>query len=151
LATKNIKAGFSLIDSEARHRAHPERWDYPRALIALGIIRRGWLLKIGIENRADPITDPEHPPLSGERFWCRVQEVTQSGFVVKVEQSDMLCSEWHGIEDGDILTVERRHILDVEPPAPVTVATPTGFPPGEISSTRARRTRSRSSRWFTWA
>jgi hypothetical protein len=98
-AMSNIKPGFNLIDSEARHRANPERWDYPMALIALGIIQRGWLLKIGIENRVNPITDTDHPPLSGERFWCRVQEVTRSVFVVKVEQADMLCSGWHGIEE----------------------------------------------------
>jgi hypothetical protein len=54
--------------------------------------------------------------MTGERFWCRVQKVTPNGFVVQVAQPDMLCSDWHGIEDGDILTIERRHVLDVEPP-----------------------------------
>jgi hypothetical protein len=45
-----------------------------------------------------------------------VQEVSAHGITVEVEQPDMYCSDLHGIEDEDILTVQRRHILDIDSP-----------------------------------
>jgi hypothetical protein len=56
----------------------------------------------------------EWPLPRGERFWGHVLQITAGGFKVKVEQCDMLLSGVHGVRDGDILTIERRHILDIE-------------------------------------
>jgi hypothetical protein len=101
-----MEPGYSLIDSEAQHRAHPKTWDHPDTE-RLDRIGPSWLVKIGVC----------HPSRMGERFWCRVKQVTRDGFVVRVQQPDMWCGDLDGIEDEDMLTVERRHILDLQPPA----------------------------------
>jgi hypothetical protein len=122
----HLAKGCSLIDSEARHRAYPETWDHPTAE-QLNRIVPGWLVKIGVEVedeycwqqvRAEAgAAGIEHTP-RGERFWCRVQRITASGIEVKVEQYDMLFSDLHGVHDGGTLTIESRHILDIEAEEP---------------------------------
>jgi hypothetical protein len=102
-----LAEGCSLIDSWARHRAHPDTWDHPTAE-ELDRIAPGWLVKIGLE----------HPSKAGracgERFWCRVREVTGSGIQVRIEQI-LVNSDLHGLDYEDVLTVERRHVLDIHP------------------------------------
>jgi hypothetical protein len=98
-----------LIDSEARHRANPETWDYPEALIAR--IAPGDWVKVGVETH-----DPSKGCCGGERFWCQVVRVTAAYIRVEVMQWDMLDADCHGVREGDVLIVERRHILDVRSP-----------------------------------
>jgi hypothetical protein len=115
-----LALGCRLIDSQARHQADPERWDYPWARIR--IIEPGDMVKVcaSLEERfleefwaGAKAYGIENPP-SGERFWCRVERVMPDGLEVRVVQSDMMLSELHGVRNGDILLIERRHILDVE-------------------------------------
>ena len=98
--------GYSLIDSEAQHRAHPETWETPAAEW-LDRIGSAWWVKIGVD----------HPSQPGERFWCRVEGVAADGIHLKVAQPDLWLSDLHDVWDGDPLTVQRRHILDLQPPA----------------------------------
>jgi hypothetical protein len=102
-----LAEGFHLIDSDQRLQAYPQTWE-PVPVEQLNRIAPLWLVKIGVVS--------DHPR-SGERFWCRVQKVGTDGIVVKVVQRDMLFSHLHQIEDGDVLTVEPRHILDLLQPA----------------------------------
>jgi len=95
---------YQLIDAEAQHRAHPDTFELPEAEW-FEVIEPGWLIKIGVCHPAQP----------GESIWCRIRHVTESGFRVVVNQQ-LFCSDLHGIDYGDALTVERRHILAVEPP-----------------------------------
>src|SRR5262252_5503693 len=96
---------YQLIDAEEQHRAHPDTFELPEAEW-FEVIDAEWFIKIGVSNGVR----------GGERFWCRIVEVTRDGFVVRVQEPDMIWSELHGIEDGDVLAVERRHIMGVRPP-----------------------------------
>jgi hypothetical protein len=106
-----LAPGYHLTDSQQKNRDCPQTWDYPTAE-QLDRIAPSWLVKIGVENPSDSFGDP---PISGERFWCRVKKVTADGIVVKVEQADMLMADLHHVHHGDLLTVERRHIIDLRP------------------------------------
>jgi hypothetical protein len=122
----HLTEAWSLIDSAARHREYPKTWDHPAAE-QLNRIIPGCRVKIGVEVEDEDSWQQvqsdakaagiEHPP-RGERFWCRVVEVTVDVIEVEVEQPDMLFADLHGVHDEDLLIVERRHILDIEDEEP---------------------------------
>jgi hypothetical protein len=119
----HLARGCSLIDSEARRRAYPDTWDYPTEQ-QLNRIAPGCAVKICVNVEDERCWEQvqaeakkagiESALPRGERFWTRVLQITAAGFKVKVEQCDMLLSGVHGVRDGDILTIERRHVLDID-------------------------------------
>jgi hypothetical protein len=100
---KQLLCGYSLVDSEERQRQFPDSWQHPPEGI-LAAIRPGDCVKIAVEGADVP----------GERFWTVVQEVSESAYVVRVE-NDLLFSQKHQIHCGDILCINRQNIIDVWP------------------------------------
>lgn len=48
----------------------------------------------------------------GERFWCVVNLVTRTNYIVSVD-NELVCSEVHGLQYGDVLMIESKHIFDI--------------------------------------
>jgi hypothetical protein len=100
-----LNDGYAIVDSEARCKQTPETWGHPPKQ-ALRMIRPGWFVKVAVESIDAPTSN------TGERFWCRVEEVTNSGYQVVVQQ-DMVRTRFHGLVDKDELQVEGRHIFGI--------------------------------------
>ncbi len=98
------KNGFTLIDSEQRQKDHPDTWSH-LSISALKQIVPGFLVKIGVC----------HPIEDGERFWAIVQEKSDQGIRVKVD-NDLFLSDKHGIRIDDELLVQEKHIFDIGGP-----------------------------------
>jgi hypothetical protein len=122
---------YTLIDAEARHRANPRTFDAPsRPVIAS--LKPGDLVKIGAEFDVRVKLGDTDPPLraawegrigaeaagniGAERFWVRLTEVEKGikgarKFRGTIE-NDLVYKAHHGLDDGQQIAFEGRHILD---------------------------------------
>ena len=100
-----LKPGWQFIDSKRRAETHPKTWAHPANELKSRIGER-YYIKVGVERK-----DMQGPP--GERFWAQVETVVGDSFVAKVNQ-DLLID--HGVEDGEIITVQFKHIFGILDP-----------------------------------
>ncbi len=49
---------------------------------------------------------------NGERFWAKVTSIEESGRIFAIVDNDLVCE--HPFKCDDKITVEMRHILDVQ-------------------------------------
>src|SRR5260370_10236947 len=85
---KELDKGVSLINSEEQERLYPDTWQHPAAS-TLTAIRKGDIVKVGVEG----------PEFGGERFWTIVQEVSEAGLLVSVNNK-LLFTSRHGLKLG---------------------------------------------------
>jgi hypothetical protein len=109
-----VNRGYSLITDNGEN-PHPDWIDR---------VGSGWWLKLGVS----------HPEKPSERFWARVEGVdgTKNGRAcilagrclslkpghvmhLKVDYPEISLSHWHGVKDGNLLTAQWHHVLDVRP------------------------------------
>jgi hypothetical protein len=90
-----------LTDARALHEAHPNRFEIPPDFI-LKSLEIGDFVKVAA---------------SGERFWVEVQG--QEGETIRGTVANRLVFvAKHGLDYGDALVVEHRHVYDVHPVNP---------------------------------
>jgi len=117
---------YTLIDGYALQAAYPETWTMPN-LGRVTALQPGDIIKIGVMFDPTPMIgeDPEIRRVwtqkigksavdyvNGERFWLQVTSIYArwiGGYVT----NELLYTAHHGLQYGDSLQVERRHILDV--------------------------------------
>src|SRR5260370_41614749 len=140
-APKTLEGGFTLINSEEQERLYPATWQHPAAR-TLTAIRKGDIVKVGVEG----------PEFGGERFWTIVEEVSEAGFVVSVNNR-LLFTSGHGLKLGDSLFVARQHIIDVwfdSRQQKVADASGNGFENEEDAAALALFSESMFSKWGFW-
>lgn len=95
--------GWRLVHAEPLAMMYPERFDLnPLA----PYLMPGDLCKIGIQ----PDTcDVLRAPFAGERFWVRVTERTESGYVGQLTQSLVLMA----LPAGSCVRFTAQHVIDV--------------------------------------
>jgi len=90
-----------LINAELRHQTDPNTWDLPTAEALRGI-RLGQNIKVGVEG-----------PWGGERFWCTVLAVSETGYLLKVNNG-LIFTAKHGLQYGDVVSASSKHIINVQ-------------------------------------
>jgi len=95
-----MNPGWTIIDSEKRATNYPNWAHTPK--VVLDKIKPGYYVKIALASALWP----------GEWFWCRVFQVSETGFRVVVSQ-DMIYGNVHGVNDRQEMFIERRHVLGV--------------------------------------
>jgi hypothetical protein len=92
-----MKKKPQFTDGEALHQADPIGVQIPTDA-AKQKLRPDDLVKVGV-----------HP----ERFWVHLTEIKDGVFTGTID-NDLVFTHEHGLDYGDILSFERRHIIDIE-------------------------------------
>lgn len=100
-----MRAGFSLVDGQARHRERPDSFAIPFGH-EVAALRPGDYCKVAVE----PENGRDH---GGERFWCWIVE-RRGDRVTALVSNHLILSCEHGLSLGDRITFQARHVLDVQ-------------------------------------
>ena len=101
-----IIEGCTLIDAQAQHAAAPETITVPTAE-EIATVAKGHSIKVGVQF-------PETDTCTGERFYIEVTDRLPDGRIVGTVNSPLIYSDVHGIAYADTLTVEPRHVMDIQ-------------------------------------
>jgi hypothetical protein len=96
-----LEGGFAFINSEERESHYPRDVASPNSGHPECDPPRRYR-KVGVEGLS----------FGGERFWAGVAEVSQDGFVVRVDNR-LISTQVHGLKYGDVLHVLRQHVIEV--------------------------------------
>lgn len=106
-----MNARATFVDGVEMNRRSPSTFRIP-AKSDRESIMCNWLVKLGVTF---PGYVYQRGIITGERFWVRVsKQLTDGKYEGVVEQSDMVASEAHGIQNGDTLSFGPQHILGFE-------------------------------------
>jgi len=101
---------LKLIDARVQHERFPQTFSVP-PLDRIARIKAGDFVKIGAEFEAD--TDGR----TGERFWVVIlsafDRAGSACFRGKID-NDLLCTDRHGLSEGDEIEFNPRHILALD-------------------------------------
>src|SRR5262245_3307375 len=95
---------YSLMDGELQAAAHPDTFEMPSAKLrhALDV---GDNVKLGFEPHR------QSRDVFGERMWVKITRVVASGY--EGELVNIPICAWRGLEIGDLVRFEPKHVLDV--------------------------------------
>ena len=104
IGSKNYR-NLRLINSVERALRNPETWDTPD-LEDVAAVVAGDYVKIGIEGQS-PSLNPDG--MGGERFWVKVEEVTEDGIFVGSVANMLVIYE---IPFGTLIPFEVQNVMD---------------------------------------
>lgn len=87
----------SFVDAQQKARDYPQTFNAPSSS-ELQCIAPGCHVKV-CETDC-------------ERFWIQVTAVTRDG-ITGVVDNDLICTPFHGLNYGDVVTVQPRHVYDI--------------------------------------
>lgn len=94
---------WRLDDGEMWHAIEPETFELPTAAERENLVEGQFAKLIFIGSDQDGVE-------RGERMWVLITEVTESGYVGNLNNDPF----WlEGIEDGDRVEFEARHVIQV--------------------------------------
>lgn len=102
---------YSLIDGEQMNLEHPDTFWMPD-LADRRALQRGDIVKLMFDPIGDGIT---------ERMWVRVLEPMDADGVIVGELDAVPVFDDKGIDIGDIVRFEPRHVIDIYEPEPSIV------------------------------
>jgi hypothetical protein len=102
----NKQANF--LDGEQRHKQYPTDFPIPSET-EKSVLQIGDKVEVGLEDY------PTEHPIKSERFWVELTAINESQLTGTVID-DLVFAKDHGVDDGDTLSFERRHVLDIEFP-----------------------------------
>lgn len=125
---KLLSKPYEMIDAMAMHVANPDTFDMPDFRI-IAALKPGFFVKIGVTYDPRRRIGDDAPQMqmwvakvgeiardtSGERFWLLLETISDGHYIGTVN-NDLAYTAYHGLKFGDLLTVERRHIMDVLAP-----------------------------------
>lgn len=101
-----LKEPFYFVDGDEKAKEFPATWHMPPMEARRGA-RVGDFVKAGV--LAPLNTEDEY---TSERFWVLVTEVTETG-VKGTVNNHLVYVPMHGLDFGDEVEIEWKHILDV--------------------------------------
>src|SRR6266700_367449 len=96
-----------FIDGEERQRHFPSTFQIPTQKQRQEL-RLGDKVKVGLTG-----SKGKHPT-PGERFWVKLMTINESCLTGTVTNA-LVYSQVHGVDYGDTLTFETKHVLDIDP------------------------------------
>lgn len=91
----------TLLDAVQSNKEHPQTFELPNDTNRL---RAGDFAKISMQFES-----PEK--LKGERFWVHIMNRDGDRFTGTVNNA-LRCTEYHGVNNGDEIKFETRHVLE---------------------------------------
>jgi len=101
--------GVTFIDGEECHQQHPETFIIPTKEQKQAL-KVGDDVCVGLKAALD---------IPGERFWVELTAINGSTVM-----NDLILAEVFGVDYGDTLSFESKHVLTIRPQAPLTEVTP---------------------------
>jgi hypothetical protein len=98
---------YTLIDGHLRHLLSPRTFHLPSAA-DIAALHPGDFIKVGVKFKGG-----DGKPRLGERFWVLLHSVGPALFSGEIN-NDLVYSAEHGLACGDQLTVQHRHILQIQ-------------------------------------